>query len=43
MPYTFTHSTSPADPTKVLTEKMFVANCTANQTWQSIDLTFGNV
>jgi hypothetical protein len=44
MPYSFTSdSTAATDPTKVLTVNTFVANCTANPTWQYIHATFSNV
>ena len=44
MPYSFTSDSTPAtNPSKVLTANTFVANCTANPTWQYIHATFSNV
>jgi hypothetical protein len=43
MPYTFSDSTPPANPSKLLTMNTFPANCTANPSWVYISGTFRNV
>ncbi|SRR6266567_1788689 len=43
MPYSFSDTTSAADPTKSLEEELLPQNCTATQTWVYTEALFDNV